>query len=345
MPADVGAAIVSAALLVELHAEPVATCSGAPVQVRDDGSFRIEFTANSRREWLPIASHRLTVRSHGEAVHVLSEPLPRGSLRGFGRSTSHRVRVEVLPEPYGCSLQLTAGTALQADLSRIVQRTLLLANSLEENGPGLAETNLAAWRLTQLLRTAAASDDDNRRGNLLRLAARQPAAPSSLFRDLAQLAFDDGRMRQAAAYLRRGLLAETDAFRRAELAGLADTWALAGLEPEDLREQALGLLVAGDLQTAEKLLHSARRNDSRPAIDYQLLAFVHRYRGKETAALAAQLLAREYDAASQSVDHSQSIANHRGIGDLGNRISRNNPVERAASKLYESASLLAAPPR
>lgn len=345
MPTDVAAACVAAALLVELHAEPIARSSGAPVLARGDGRFSIELTANSRKEWLPVASHRLMVRANHEHAVVESVAVTGNALPGFGRRAHHRVFIEIEPSGDGCTLRLTASATDYRRLAPVVQRTLLLANSLQGSGPGLAETNLAAWRLSRLLHAARATADGHRRGNLLRRAARQPTAPSRLFRELAQLAADNGQLRQAATYLRRGLLAEPDSFVRAQLAKLAAACALAATEPTDLRSQALGLLVAGDINTAEKLLHSARRNDSKPAVDYQLLAHVHRHRGDEMAALAAQLLAREYDEATQTTDHASAIAHDRGISELAQRISSGNQIERAAAKLYQSAAVLAAPPR
>lgn len=345
MPSDVAAACVAAALLVELHAEPIARSSGAPVLARGDGRFAIELTANSRKEWLPVASHRLMVRADHEHAVVESVAVTGNALPGFGRRAHYRVFIEIEPSGEGCTLRLTASATDYRRLAPIVQRTLLLANSLQGSGPGLAETNLAAWRLSRLLHAARATADGHRRGNLLRRAARQPTASSHLFRELAQLAADNGQLRQAATYLRRGLLAEPDSFVRAQLAKLAAACALAATEPTDLRSQALGLLVAGDINTAEKLLHSARRNDSKPAVDYQLLAHVHRHRGDEMAALAAQLLAREYDEATQTTDHASAIAHDRGISELARRISSGNQIERAAAKLYQSAAVLAAPPR
>jgi hypothetical protein len=345
IPADAATALVAAALIVELHAEPVARSSGAPVQARGDGRFAIELTANSRNEWLPIASHRLMVRANNE--HAVVEPvtLPTNTLPGFGGRTYRRVLVEVEPSGLGCTLRLTACAPDYQRLISVVQRTLLLANSLDGSGPGLAETNLAAWRLSRLLHAAKASANGHRRGNLLRRAARQPTAPSHLFRELALLAADKGQLRQAATYLRRGLLAEPDHFIRAQFAKLAEACALAATEPTDLRPQALGLLFAGDIRTAEKLLHSARRNDSTPAVDYQLLAHLHRYRGDEMAALAAQLLAREYDETTQVTDHASAIAHDRGISDLARRISVGSQIELAPAKLNQSAAVLAAPPR
>tara|TARA_R110002072_G_scaffold228234_3_gene385031 strand:- start:73 stop:1110 length:1038 start_codon:yes stop_codon:yes gene_type:complete len=345
MPSDAAAAVVAAALLVELHAEPIARTSGAPVQQRADDTFVIELTANTRHVWLPVANHRLKVRANGARTVVERVALPDDALPGFGSRTHRRVLVEVAPSGDGCTVRLIADAIAYERLAPVIQRTLSLANSLEGSGPGLAESNLAAWRLARLLSAARATADGNRRGNLLRRAARQPTAPSSLFRELAQLAADNGQLSEAATYLRRGLLGEPDCYLRAELAQLARDCDLAAAGPADLRLQALGLLVAGDINTAEKLLHSARRNGADPAIDYQLLAHVHRHRGDETAALAAQLLAREYDEATQVIDHADNIAHQRGINGLELRLFKGSQVERASAKLYGSAALLAAPPR
>lgn len=345
IPTDAAAALVAAALTVELNAEPVARSSGAPVQAHENGRFAIVLTTNSRNEWLPIASHRLMVRANNEQAVVEPTKLPSNALTGFGGRTHRRVQVEIEPSGFGCTLRLIACAPDYQRLVPIVQRTLLLANSLDESGPGLAETNLAAWRLSRLLHAAKVTTNSHRRGNLLRRAARQPTASSHLFRELAQLAAANGQLREAATYLRRGLLAEPDYFIRAQLAKLSDACALAATKPTDLRSQALGLLIAGDTITAEQLLHSARRDDSKPAVDYQQLAHLHRQRGDQMAALAAQLLAREYGKMTQATSHASAIAHHRSISDLARRIAMDNQIEMAAAKLYQSAAVLAAPTR
>ena len=342
MPPDAAAAIVSAALITELHAEPIARASGAPVVREAQDRFVVELTSNARGQWLPQADHRLVLRSCCDKILVEQIELADRELPGFAARSSRQVRVEIAAAGRGSTVRLFAGAADYARLCPVVERTLLLASSTEGSGPGLAEANLAAWRLSHLLQEANATIDGNRRGNLLRRAARQPTAPSSLFRELAHLAASNGQLDEAGIYLRRGLLAEPDIHVRAQLAVLADDFVQRTKGPTDLRNRALGMMVAGDLAGAEKMLHSARRTDARPAVDYQLLAHVHRYRGDEMAALAAQLLAREYDAQARSQDDAAAIAQNRGISNLAGRLSRD---VRVATKQITPQALPATPPR
>ena len=342
MPATATAAVVSSALCVELHAEPVAYSSGAPVQIAANGTFVIEITGNARGQWLPVASHRLVLRASCDTVQVetTAEQLP-----GFATRSQPRVRVAIEPRGTGCTLRLWANQNDYERLVPVVERTLLLASSHEASGQGLAEPNLSAWRLTRLLVAARDTTDANQRGNLLRRAARQPTAPSQLFRELARIAVSNGQLDDASTYLRRGLLAEPDAHTRAELAALANDVRRRGSGASDLRTQALGRLLLGDPAGAEKLLHSARRTDAQPGVDYHLLAQVHRYRGDQMAALAAQLLAREYDAEAQQQDDADAIAQNRGISDLGRRLSVAAHAGRTSGQLLDPSKVAAVPPR
>ena len=346
MPTDATAAIIASALVVELNAEAIAPTSGAPVQDQDDQIFRIELTRNMRGDWLPVANHRLILRAQNDVARAESIPQRKNSLPGFGHNTSRRVIVNVEPCKSGSKLKLAASTTEMNRLIPLIQHTLHLAESIEGSGPGLAESNLSAWRLSHLLRAAKQTSTGNQRGNLLRRAARQPTAPSSLFRELAQLAAEDGELNEARTLLRRGLLAETDIHIRAELARLTNNLKMQTGVPTNLRARALELLVADNTATAEKLLHSARRKDLQPAVDYQLLAHVHRHRGDETAALAAQLLAREYDKSEQATDYSSDIAHDRGIGELAHRLSlRKNAMKPSSWTPPPAQQSLAAPPR
>ncbi len=344
MPTDATAAIVASALVVELNAEAIAPISGAPVQDEENHSYRIELTRNMRGDWLPVANHRLILRAQDDIARAESIPQTKNSLPGFGHNTSRRVVINIRPSNIGSNLKLSANAADMKRLIPLIQRTLHLAESIEGSGPGLAESNLSAWRLSHLLRAAKKTSTGNQRGNLLRRAARQPTAPSSLFRELAQLAEEDGDFDDARTHLRRGLLAETDIYIRAELAGLTNDLQIQAGEPTDLRARALELLIAEDAAAAEKLLHSARRTDLQPAVDYQLLAHVHRRRGDEMAALAAQLLAREYDESNHVTDYSRDIAHDRGISELAHRLSRRKSAVNPSSPTPAPPSL-ATPPR
>lgn len=340
LPADAASAIVSAALCADLHAEPVSTASGAPVTPNEQG-YRIEWTSDALGNWLPTASHRLALRAADD--HAKVEQI-KVDLPGFGARTRERVLVEVVTVNTGCTVRLRANATSFEHLSTALQRALSLACSLEDSGPGLTESNLAAWRLASLLGEASDHPNQARRSNLMRRAARQPTAPSRVFRDLAEIAANNGQFAEAAGYARHGMLVETDTIARARLARLAHSFALRTMAPPDLRAQALDRIHSGDVQIAEKLLHSARRVDSRPAIDYRLLGKLHRQRGDEMAALAAELLAREYDADLPVRPLDTRLGHHRSITDRIFRIA-SRQVARASIRSGASSQANALPLR
>ncbi len=342
LPTDAVAAIVSAALSADLYAEPIAAASGAPITPSEHG-YRIEWTGDARGNWLPIASHRLVLRAGRRDARIEQIELGK-QLVGFRSRTTQRVLVEVVTAGNGCTLRLWASASEFERLAPAMQRTLLLACSLDGSGPGLAEANLAAWRLTRLLAAANGTSDPDRHDNLMRRAARQPTAPGWLFHDLAQMAASNSQFAEAANYVSRGMLIETDSLARARLARLAHDFAKRTVEPPDLRARALDLIRSGDVETAEKLLHSARRADLRPAIDYRLLGRLHRRRGDEMAAFAAELLAREYDADSRPGNRNVGIAMDRGITEQMRQIS-SRPGVRASTRLRGSDRVLATLPR
>jgi len=314
LPADATAAILAAAISNNLRAEPIAEASGAPVS-REGGDFLIRCTGNGRGDWLPVASHRLVLRARRATADVECIALGNQPLQGFGSHARHELRLRIRSTDDGCSVSLWAPAAEYEQLAPLVQRTLLFACSLDGSGPGLAEPNLAAWRLTRLLAAAGNTMDATRRDHLLRRAALQPTAPSWLFQQLAEMAASNGQFADAANYITRGMLAEPDVMARASLAKLAHGFALRTIEPPDLRARALHLLGSGDLENAEKLLHSARRSDSRPAVDYRLLGELHRVRGDKMAAVAAELLAREYAADKTQPQQNTGLALDRKVSE------------------------------
>ncbi|HEB51710.1 MAG TPA: hypothetical protein ENI87_00495 [bacterium] len=147
-----------------------------------------------------------------------------------------------------------------------------------------------------LVATAESTPDINRRAEVLRRASQLPGAPPWVHRELARILHVQGQHGRAVARLRHAILCERDPRRRAEFAAalhrVRERSATA-----DLRGEALQRLNDGELQTAEQLLHSARREHRSPALDYRLLGEMHRQRGDTMAALAANLLAREYETA------------------------------------------------
>lgn len=342
LPADATAAILSAAVSNHLRAEPIAEASGAPISHDAGGGYVIRCTGNGRGDWLSVASHRLVLRAEQVTVRVECIAMADEVLRGFGSRTHRELRIHIRGDADGCSISLRAPAGAYEQLAPLVQRTLLFACSLDGSGPGLAEPNLAAWRLTRLLAAANNTMDATRRDHLLRRAALQPTAPSWLFQQLAEMAASNGQFADAANYITRGMLAEPDVMARARLAKLAHGFALRTIEPPDLRARAMHLLGSGDLENAEKLLHSARRSDSRPAVDYRLLGELHRLRGDKMAALAAELLAREYAADKTGPQQDTGLALDRSVSERLRQISARPSVRAVSTPLGRRP---ASPPR
>jgi hypothetical protein len=144
MPSDVVAAILSGALVIELHAEPIAIACGAPVQPTGDGAYRIELTGNAHGQWLPIASHRMIVRGHLHRAQIELIDLGDANLPGFVWQRHHTVRIDVQPmqptknsQP-GSLVRLLAKKSDHQRLTPLIERTLSLAASVDGSGPGLA---------------------------------------------------------------------------------------------------------------------------------------------------------------------------------------------------------------
>ena len=144
MPSDVVSAILSGALVIELHAEPIAIACGAPVQPTGDGAYRIELTGNAHGQWLPIASHRMIVRGHLHRAQIELIDLGDANLPGFVWQRHHTVRIDVQPmqptknsQP-GSLVRLLAKKSDHQRLTPLIERTLSLAASVDGSGPGLA---------------------------------------------------------------------------------------------------------------------------------------------------------------------------------------------------------------
>lgn len=315
LPTDAAATILSAAVTKQLRADPIAMAGGAPASPDDRHGYAVAWTGNGHGDWLPRASHRLVLRAGRTQATVQAIALTDTPLVGFRALTREEVRLRIERRERGCCISLHAPAYEGEQLAPLIERTLFLACSVDGSGPGLAEPNLAAWRLSRLLAAAANTADAGRRDELLRRAALQPSAPSWLFQQLAEVAASNGQFAEAARYVNRGMLAEPDAFARARLAQLAHGFALRTIEPPDLRARAMHLLGSGDLENAEKLLHSARRSDSRPDVDYRLLGELHRKRGDKMAAMAAELLAREYAADKAAATQNAGIALDRTLSE------------------------------
>ena len=298
LSAPVVATLLSAALRSQLSAAAASFDAGAAVSTMDD-AFVVSFELGPDGDWLPCADRHVRLQSPDArgAVSIGHAHMPQ--LRagaGFGRSRVAIIELRVRPCDGGCQVDCFAPSARGAEITSLIDRTLSLASDDERGGPGAAEPNLIAWRLGMLLQAARDAVDGGDRAILLRRAARLPGAPSAVYEELGELTAAAGQMEQALAQLRHAALCCPDPVRRALIARRVRRAVDRASQPAGLRQDALGNIVSGDLPGAEQQLHSARRAAPCPRIDYQLLGVLHRYRGDEVAALAAELLAREHEA-------------------------------------------------
>ncbi|MFN3239934.1 MAG: hypothetical protein ACE37K_00305 [Planctomycetota bacterium] len=350
LPADVAATLLSAALCDELHAEPAAHSCGAPARRTDDG-FVVRYERGPGEHWLPHADRRLSLRrTDGRGgLAVRSRELREAPLAGFAARRTAAVEVSVVDRGARCEVRFRAPADLHARLGAVVHRTLELAVCDDDGGPGAAEANLVVWRLGRLLARAHRSEHSEQRAALLRAASRLPDAPSEVFEQLAELLAAEGQCERAVANLRRAALLEPDPARRAALAQSAADASERQRRPAGMRSEALDHLMAGDLPGAEQRLHSARRSDPAPAVDYHLLSTLHRHRGDEMAALAAELLAREYEHADGSggsvpmADRTDTWA--QSMTEWSRRLTLGAHPVRASAQLYGVQRLGASPGR
>lgn len=296
LPAQVAATLLSEALCDELHAAPT-TGAGAPLATAKGDGFTLTFERDRRGAWLAVGEHRLAVASvdaRGE-VALGRPPLAEADARrGFGRGRADCVELWIGAGERGVEVRLQARAALRSKLAARIRRTLQAAEDPWGSNPGAPAPQLAAWRLGALLRRADAATDDVLRATLLRRAARSPHATGPVFEQLGDLQVVAGEAQAAATNLRRAALCTRDPIARARLAQKAAAATSQAARPSVQRRRALGELAAGRLDEAEGRLHTARRTAPEPALDYQLLSALHRVRGDQMAALAAELLAREH---------------------------------------------------
>jgi len=106
------------------------------------------------------------------------------------------------------------------------------------------------------------------------------------------------------------------------------------------RHQARQRLVAGDLNAARALLHTARRTAPVPSYDYQLLWQLHRSEDADCAALASALLAREHAGMTEAA---VSLELRRcGLSGLVDRMAE-PPLEFETRATTRTLSAMAAP--
>ncbi len=317
LPAEVVATLVSAAIGQQLgYAAPSGRDDprgyAAPVRVTPDG-YAVTFEQGPGRRWLPRADQLLTLRGGAlrGGVQVDRRPLPEDAPAArFGLRRQGTLEVLVTRRGEGCCLQQNSSRAHAPTARAVIERTLQLLASPNRGGPGADEPNFLMWRLGDLLTRAAQCERDDVRSALLRAALRIPGAPSALYEQLAEHLIASGDEARAVAYLQRAARTNRDPMRRAALGRMAH--ALRSRIPGNARGDALTELGAGDLGGCELLLHSARRDAPQPALDYRLLGALHRARGEEAQALAAELLAREYEQAART-NESAPLAEPRGL--------------------------------
>jgi hypothetical protein len=308
LPPDVVATLLSAAVRAELGATAQPS-PATPVRVTPTG-FAVTFELGPQSRWLPRADQLFLIRSDAASNGALVERRElRGEAAGFGLQREAVLEIHVTPRGAGASVRETSSRTYAPTARAVIARTLRLLHQPDRGGPGSNEPNFLAWRLGDLLARARQSPREDLRGALLRAAARLPLAPASVYEQLSELLLAAGDRPRALAHLRRAALATRDPAGRAALARAAD--ALRSRPPQDARGDALTELVAGDLAGAELLLHTARRRAPSPSVDYELLGALHRARGQETPALAAELLAREYAQADLTIE-AAPLAEPRG---------------------------------
>ncbi|MBX3464855.1 MAG: hypothetical protein KF830_16935 [Planctomycetes bacterium] len=299
LPADVAAAIAAGAVRCALpFADPVPQAAGAPVLLAADGSYRIVYEQGPGGDWVPQASHRLSVvpdRSPAGALVVRHEVLPGPlALPGWGRRATARLEVHVRRVADRSHLAARLPAAVATTAAAALERAFELAVDPAAPQIGLAEPNLAGV-------AAQSAIDDARR----RLAAGEPCrAEAALLaaarlttlgplqqRQLGELARLAGNLDLARARLEEALLRSGDAATRADLlARLTSLSAVARTSGRDANGSA-------GLAAAAALLHTARRQRPVPALDYSLASQLHRRGADELAAFACSLLAREHGAA------------------------------------------------
>lgn len=293
LPVEIAATITAAAVRAALpFADPMAPTLAAPVTRHAAGDFEVCYEQDGAGHWLPRADRRLAIEVPAAAdlpvlVRQQREPNP-----GFGPRARHRLTVRVQAAGSGA---LVAGE-LPPPVLQAVTQALALAVDPDGALPGLSEPNLGAYvghRLWQAARRATANGDDTGARTLLQRAARLPAAPADLLGELARFAGDAG---DSAAANDLGLLAVAaarDPLRRSQLAQAVAARRTDGHSSASMRRLAEQRLRRGDLAGAERLLHTARREDPRPALDYRLLSLLQERRCHDDA-WASALLATEH---------------------------------------------------
>ena len=320
LPADVAAALTTAALRQQFpFADPSSCSAGAPAQRTPDG-FRIVLEQNAAAAWLPVADHRLRIvaTAGAPAVQIETEELDaRHRLGSLDGAAIHRIVVVITAGERSTSCRVVA--SLPAAVSRCVgaamDHTFALANDDRAPLLGLSEPNLRAFVRHRLL---AAADDHLRFGRS-RLAAERLHTANRFVdgdvvfqRALAVRAGRAGDVEFAREQLLQALLLARDPSTRADLAR----------DLASLRMDA-GLAAPVDGEAAEAWLHTVRRFHPEPARDYRRLGVVHAERQDVMGELACVLLAREHAAPDALFATANGAKLRRLPFDLGRRVREN----------------------
>jgi hypothetical protein len=325
LPADIAAAVAAGAMRSLLpFADPVPQAAGAPGSRAGNGDYTVLYEQGSDGDWVPRASHRLTVigaDDGGRIPRVAAEPLHGNlALPGWGSGAAARLQVHVRGDGKTCAVRAQLPTAIAAAAAQALDRAFALALDPDAQRVGLAEPNLAALVSRREVEDAqhllAAGEPSRAEAALLR-AARLAAVAATRYRQLGELAAQHGDLALARERLGEALLRAADPLLRAQLAARLGALARAPAAPS---RSVLGPTAPAQRATLAAQLHTARRAQPEPARDYQLASQLHRQNADELAALACALLAREHGATTAvAANHHEPL--RRGLDDFLRRLA------------------------
>lgn len=294
-PPAVVAAVAGGALRLALaDSDPVPAASGITVQPRPDGGFRLAFARVNDR-WLGLGSHRLTIALAADATQpvVIAVRTRRDEGADTAAAASTVFAIDIEPTPGGARLR----GAVPAIAAPALHTALALLGDPRAALPGLQEPNLAVWashRLQLAARDAERAGDASAAHALLAAASRLAPVSGDVHAMLALDAQCRGDVDAAEDHGWQALLASTNAQQRAALATQL-------LELRERRDDAQAWRSAArahgedvDPRTASALLHTARRLQPMPSLDYRLQSELHHRHLADELANATALLAREH---------------------------------------------------
>ncbi len=353
LPADLATAIAAGAMRHALpFADPLPQAGGSPASVLGDGQFEIVFEQGPGHDWVPCASHRLTVMSPAsdllQEVSVHSEALtgPR-RLRAFGARAVARLHLRIAPGGGGSRVVGTL-PALHADeLRSALDRAFALAVDPTVPVLGASESNLAALVCHRLLVAAKKALAAGRPGDaqpLLQRIERLGFASAPVHAHLGELAAAAGDHVGAREHLWHAMLLTEDQTVRSRLAQRLHAVTTQAGSLKALRVAARDRLADKDLAAAESLLHTARRQQADPALDYRLASQLHQRQEDAMGALACALLAREYEPAASPFTQLADLLLPTGLAALTRQLTRGVQPELAMSVVQPRRLLPAAAP-